>query len=61
MTRCLLVSIDIQGGKDGKDNTVLIVGEKKNKDNIEIINAFQGEEALELYNKLITKKEKKEK
>lgn len=61
MTRCLLVSIDIQGGKDGIDNTVLIVGEKKNKDNIEIINAFQGEEALELYNKLITKKEKKEK
>ena len=26
--------------------------------NLEIINAFQGEEALDLYKKLVTKKEK---
>jgi hypothetical protein len=37
---------------------VLIVGHKDSRKDIEIINAFQGEEAYDLYLKLITKKEK---
>lgn len=41
-----------------KDDTgVLIVGRRRMNGTTEIINAFQGEEALELYNKLTTKKE----
>ena len=39
------------------DNTILIVGRKSKGEEIEIINAFQGEEAKELYQRLITKKE----
>ena len=40
-----------------KDDTgVLIVGRKCPNQSIDIINAFQGEEALELYKKLTTKK-----
>ena len=37
---------------------VLVVGRKRKNQSIEIINAFQGEEALDLYKKLVTKKEK---
>lgn len=37
----------------GDDSKVLIVGRQKNN-KIEIINAFQDEEALELYTKLTT-------
>lgn len=40
-----------------KDQGVLIVGRQKNGA-MDIINAFQGEEAYELYMKLVTKKEK---
>ena len=40
-----------------KDSCVLIVGEKQPKKDVEIINAFAGPEAEELWNKLITKKE----
>lgn len=40
-----------------KDQGVLIVGRQKNGV-MDIINAFQGEEAYELYMKLVTKKEK---
>ena len=40
-----------------KDDTgVLIVGRKRLNQSIDIINAFQDEEALELYKKLTTKK-----
>ena len=60
MTRCFLVAVDFSKGEDGNDNAVLIVGEKKNKVDVNIINAFQGEEAEELYRKLIAKKEKKD-
>lgn len=42
---------------NGDDTGVLIVGRQGSK-GIDIINAFMGEEALEIYNKLITKKEK---
>lgn len=43
---------------DGRDNTVLIVGRKKKGQEVEVINAFQGEEAYWMYQKLVTKKEK---
>ena len=43
---------------NGRDNTVLIVGRKKKGVDVEVINAFQGEEAYWMYQKLVTKKEK---
>lgn len=49
MVDSLIISIDTS---NGKDNTVLIVGRKKPAQEIEIINAFQGEEALKLYSQL---------
>ena len=33
---------------------VLIVGRKRNSQSVDIINAFQGDDAVELYNRLIT-------
>lgn len=51
----ILVSIDFHN----QDTGVLIVGRKRPNQSVEIINAFQGEEALKLYEKLVTKKEKK--
>lgn len=39
-----------------EDKGVLIVGRKAEGENIEVVNAFEGEEAWELYKKLITKK-----
>lgn len=51
----LLVSISFSD----KDTGVLVVGRKRQNQSIEIINAFQGEEALNLYKKLVTKKEQK--
>lgn len=42
---------------NGRDKTVLIVGEKKKGLAVDIINAFQGPEAEELWLKLTTKKE----
>ena len=50
----LLVSISFSD----KDTGVLVVGRKRKNQSIDIINAFQGDEALELYNKLVTQKEK---
>ena len=52
---CILVSIDFTHGGDAD---VLIVGRKLFGESVDIINAFQGEEARELYKKLVTKKEK---
>ena len=43
----------------GKDVTVLIVGRKKPREAVDVINTFDGEEAIELYKKLITPKAKK--
>ena len=40
------------------ENTVMLVGRKVQKKDVEVINAFQGEEARELYRRLITVKEK---
>ena len=54
----LIIGFNSSAGKDG---TVLIVGRKKPpREAVDIINAFDGEEALELYEKLITPKAKNE-
>lgn len=57
MVDSILVSVDFSN-KDGTG--VLIVGRKRMNQSVEIINAFQGDEARELYEKLITKKKKGE-
>lgn len=49
----ILISINFHN----PDTGVLIVGRKRPNQSVEIINAFQGEEALKLYKKLVTKKE----
>lgn len=55
MVDSILVSVDFSN-KDGTG--VLIVGRKRMNQSVEIINAFHGDEARELYEKLITKKKK---
>ena len=50
----ILVSFDFT---HGKDKSVLIVGRKTPGEVVDIINAFQGKEAEELYRKLVTVKE----
>ena len=52
MSDCVLVSID---KSNGTDHTVLVVGRKRPNGSVEIVNAFQGQEAIDMYNKLITK------
>ncbi len=53
MVDSILVSVDFSN----KNNTgVLIVGRKRMNQSVEIINAFQGKEAKELYEKLVTPK-----
>ena len=49
----LIVSWDFS---NAPDKHILIVGSKTPKQDIEIINAFQGEEAHEIYEKLTTVK-----
>ena len=39
------------------DKHVLLVGRKMPKHDVEVINAFQGKEAHDIYDKLMTKKE----
>ena len=53
---CLLVSVSFT--HEDEDGGVLVVGRQKPRQDVEIINAFQGKEAQDLYLKLITKKEK---
>lgn len=52
MTRCVLVSIDIN---EKTGDAVLLVGEQKNN-KMDIINAIAGEDAKAMYELLITKK-----
>ena len=54
MTDTILIGVDLA---DYDDTGVLIIGRKRMNQSVEIINAFQGEEAKELYKKLITKKD----
>ena len=42
------------------DSKLLVVGKKHYRQSIDIVNAIQGDEATELYQRLITKKEKGE-
>ena len=55
MVDSILVSVDFS---NNNDTGVLIVGRKRMNQSVEIINAFQGDEARELYEKLETKKKK---
>ena len=57
LSDCVLVSISCQGDEE---NAVMIIGRKAKRKDVEVINAFQGKEAIKLYEKLITKKEKKD-
>ena len=50
LTDTLLVSIALT---NDEDDAVLIVGRKRKGESVEIINAFQGKEATDLYNRLI--------
>ena len=49
----VIVSVDFS---NGVDNSVLIVGRKGANDNMDIVNAIQGEEAEELYYRLLGQK-----
>ena len=49
----LLVGVDFT---NSEDSSVLIVGRKRPNQSVDIINAFQGKEAEELYKKLVGKK-----
>ena len=51
VNEAVIVSVSLN--EDGTG--VLIVGRQKKKNDVEIINAFQGEEAWSLYNKLTKK------
>lgn len=53
VTECILVSYD---NSNGLDHSVLIVGRQRKNKPVEIINAFQNEEANDLWERLITKK-----
>lgn len=50
VNECLLVSVDFTQGENAG---VLIVGRQKNG-KVDIVNAFQGQEAIDIYKKLIT-------
>jgi hypothetical protein len=53
ITDAVVVSWDFS---HGTDKGVLIVGRQENK-KMKIVNAFQGQEAFDIYKKLTTKKE----
>ena len=55
VNECLLVSVDFT--KD-EDTGVLIVGRQEKEGKVNIVNAFQGQEAIDIYKKLITVKNK---
>ena len=50
VNECLLVSVEFTQGEDAG---VLIVGRQKNG-KVDIVNAFHGQEAIDIYKKLIT-------
>lgn len=55
MTDSILIGFDHKS--DSIDQAVLIVGKKRPNQSVEIVNAFEGVEAIKLYEKLITRKE----
>lgn len=54
ISEAVVVSIDYS---ESEDNGILLVGRKRGKGPIEIINAFQGPEALDMYKKLVPAEE----
>ena len=52
LTDAVIVSISFN---PNQENTVLVVGRKRLNETVEVINAFQGQEAIDIYNKLTTK------
>lgn len=58
MIDSVVVSVDFS---NKNDTGVMLVGRKRMNQSMEIINAFQGDEARELYERLITKKGENEK
>lgn len=55
MIDSVVVSVDFS---NKNDTGVMLVGRKRMNQSMEIINAFQGDEARELYERLITKRRK---
>lgn len=55
MTDSILIGFDRKS--DSIDQAVLIVGKKRPNQSVEIVNAFEGIEAIKLYEKLIARKE----
>lgn len=55
MINSMIISFDDQSN----DEPIMIVGTKRMNQSVEIVNAFQGEEAVELYKKLTTVKGEK--
>lgn len=56
MNDVIIVSYD-NHSNDSNDIPILIVGRKRLNDSVEIVNAFDGDEAKELYERLITVKD----
>lgn len=54
ISEAVVVSIDYS---ESEDNGIFLVGRKRGKGPIEIINAFQGPEALDMYKKLVPAEE----
>lgn len=54
MANVLLVSFD-------PDSNLLLVGKKKPNETIDILNAFEGEKAVDIYNLLVTQKKEDKK
>ena len=55
ITKSFIVSFDLESTSDkneDKDTAIAIVGKRDSKGVTKIVNAFQGEEAIELWNKL---------
>lgn len=54
ISEALLISIDYD---ESQNHGILIVGRRRHGGRIEIVNTFCGNEALELYKKLVSAKE----
>lgn len=49
ITTSLLVGFDFSNN----DKAIVVVGKKRKNQSVEIINAFEGEEAIDIYKKLV--------
>lgn len=52
ITDSILMSINFDPAGD-PDGAVLVIGRKKKNEAVDIINAFEGKEAVDLYKKLV--------